>query len=381
MFSLNRPARNIHELASYLKSQHNTGHLYRGQNTDYGRLVPSVFRRKEIRTWNRFCVCSEDGFAEFSDLETAKHSLMEMFMREYGRRFGKYLAQQYLAQSEVVDVTENIDVAAFFATMPYPTYTAPISAPDKVGVVYRFEHSQFAADEEDGPFDYRKGSPLAVSGEPVEGATETSIFVQRESKMKWSPEEFYFSPKELAEIPAPGLVRRNFATPAVAVSYTEMQSAMAVEVPDIGRDIDNVERRNYGDIRTPLPFLRPIVQRGGIIMPGYLWSCLVPENVDRPLARVWGDYVMGVEDVYGKYGMQAFYFWHAGKAPEFTRNLLWPNVGEDETFFVLGNTVSVSRDGLGIAPNTFHMADIVDIGFSGNIDVDFSEYEEGLTQG
>jgi hypothetical protein len=86
---------------------------------------------------------------------------------------------------------------------------------------------------------------------------------------------------------------------------------------------------------------------------------------------------MGVEDVYGKYGMQPFYFRHSGKPPRFTRNVLWPTVGEDLTFFTIGNTVAVSREELGIGQSTWHMADIVDVGYRGNIDVDFAENEDG----
>lgn len=369
MFSIDSPACDIHRLTEYLKAQHQPNHIYRGQTADYGSLVSSVFRKKKIRTWNHFCICSEDGYAIFSDLEIVKHRLMQMLMQQYGRRFGAYLAQQYLARSEVIDVTENLDVAAFFATMAYPDYLAPVNDSDSPGVIYRFDRSQYTSDWTEGPFGDRKGRPVSDSGEPVSGASEVSIFVKRESRVDWSPEEFYAARQ---------LAAQNFVTTAAAVTYSEMQPLMADKVPAIWSEIANIEQRRYADVNTPLPFLRPIAQRGGIIAPGYLWSCLVPEKLDRPLTSVWGDQFLGVEDIYGRYGMQAFYFHHRGKAPEFTRNVLWPNVGEDQTFFVLGSTVAVSREDLGIRQGSVHMADIVDIGFTENVYVDFAEFEDDL---
>jgi hypothetical protein len=373
MFSSKDPAGDIHKLTEHLKAQHKSGYIYRGQTKDYASLIPSVFRKKRIRTWNDFCICSEDGYAVFSSLEGAKHSLMEIFMRSYGRRFGKYLAQQYLAQSEVIDVSESVDVAAFFATMPHPDYQAPVDSRDTIGVIYRFDRSHFRIAREEGPLDRR----LARAVDENAGPEAVEIYMQQETKEKWKPEELYFTSPDLVCNPERHFVSRNYSTFAGAVLYSEMKTAMLAKMPDISNDIENVERGNYGDVHTPLPFLRPIVQQGGIITPSYLWSCLVPEHSDGPISVVWGDHFMGVEDVYGKYGMQPFYFRHSGKPPRFTRNVLWPTVGEDLTFFTIGNTVAVSREELGIGQSTWHMADIVDVGYRGNIDVDFAENEDG----
>jgi hypothetical protein len=161
-------------------------------------------------------------------------------------------------------------------------------------------------------------------------------------------------------------------------TYSDMKRSMLHEHPTIASDIENVEKRSYGDVHVPVPYLRAIVQQGGIITPSYLWSCLVPERLDWSAAYVWGDYFMGVEDIYGEYGMKAFFFRHSEKVPLHKRNEIWPNVGEDMTLFTLGNWVAQARELMHLPLGAYHMSEIVDIGYPENIDVDFPEFEPGL---
>jgi hypothetical protein len=202
------------------------------------------------------------------------------------------------------------------------------------------------------------------------------LYLQRETKNRWTPEQYY--KHEGTAISDTPLIRRKFATLASVTTYGEMKRRMVQEHPAIAKDIENVAKRNYGDVHVPVPYLRPIVQQGGILRPPYLWSCLVPEQLDWSAAFVWADYFMGVEDVYGQYGMEAFFFHHSGMAPLHRRNEIWPNVGEDLTFFTLGNWVALERDAMGLPIGAHHMSEIVDIGYPENIHVDFSEFETDL---
>lgn len=65
-----------------------------------------------------------------------KHKLMNMLIGDFGVGFGNIIAQQYGVSSEAIDVTENIEVAAYFATRKYPSYDHIDSGGQ--GVIYRF---------------------------------------------------------------------------------------------------------------------------------------------------------------------------------------------------------------------------------------------------
>jgi hypothetical protein len=219
--------------------------------------------------------------------------MMEVFMRTYDSRFGNYLAQQYLAQSEVIDISESLEVAAFFATMPHPHYTSPLSADQGLGVIYRFDQSSFEIVGPEPGQDHWTGLRYARDVEDLRDhpAKGYGIYLQRETKNHWTPEQYY----EIRGTAPSGarLIRRRFATIGSVTTYSDMKRRMLRENPTIAADIDNVEKRNYGDVRGPVPYLRAIIQQGGIIRPPYLWSCLVPEQLHWSAAYCLGRLLHG----------------------------------------------------------------------------------------
>lgn len=136
-------ARDIHELIEFLKATHQDGDLYRGQNRDYPAMVPSFFRpfAKDLATSSPIVEIDEDLFQSRwrDDRRTSlRFDIMNQLIGDFGVGLGNIIAQQYGVSSEALDVTDNISVAAYFATREYPSYTHISSS--GVGVIYRFRN-------------------------------------------------------------------------------------------------------------------------------------------------------------------------------------------------------------------------------------------------
>jgi hypothetical protein len=103
-----------------------------------------------------------------------------------GFSLGETLGQQYVTNSEYLDVTRSPGVAVFFATFTGPSYRTQVASdPERkgqVGVIYRFTVPLEGSHRE---FDYYTAPPyvdaLQVLGKLEESATADS---------KWSPREF-----------------------------------------------------------------------------------------------------------------------------------------------------------------------------------------------
>lgn len=91
-------------------------------------------------------VLSDDELARYRDRLDAWRGILDhdhrvqirdlVFMRPFGYLLGQALAQQYGFSSEMLDVSSDPRVAAFFATHDSPHYLAP--TPSGIGVMYRF---------------------------------------------------------------------------------------------------------------------------------------------------------------------------------------------------------------------------------------------------
>jgi hypothetical protein len=153
-----RAADDISVLCDYLRCEDDGQYLYRGQRRDYGRpLLPSAFR-VQLPAWERFDAnsgffgyrvrglgrvffgniagCMSDG----RDRDWDDRSIIrQRFLDAFGYLLGSSLAQHYGIQSEHLDVTEDVDIAAFFATHAPPRYL--LCSPQEhteCGLIYRF---------------------------------------------------------------------------------------------------------------------------------------------------------------------------------------------------------------------------------------------------
>ena len=68
--------------------------------------------------------------------------MMNELMKNFGKSLGNVLAQQYGINSECLDITSDIDVAAFFATHTWPHYDK-VHTSDRLGVIYRIPCSPY----------------------------------------------------------------------------------------------------------------------------------------------------------------------------------------------------------------------------------------------
>jgi tetratricopeptide (TPR) repeat protein len=131
----------IHELVRELKRTHRPGDLYRGQNLDRPVMLPSLYRPLAADLTKSVAVVpiDEKKWEELlrSDRRVQlKYSVFDQLIKDFGIGLGNIVAQQYGLTSEALDVSHEIDVAAYFATRKYPVYSH-IEGPG-AGVIYRF---------------------------------------------------------------------------------------------------------------------------------------------------------------------------------------------------------------------------------------------------
>ncbi|MBO9561783.1 MAG: FRG domain-containing protein [Niastella sp.] len=122
MFDKHNPASNIFELLHYLEDQGTYGSLFRGQPRDHGTILPSGFRpyldiiEKDKMNLNHRPIPAGQT------LQAKKAIVHEKLIRKFERTIGNLMAQQYGLSSDMVDVINDLAVAAFFATRKYPNY-------------------------------------------------------------------------------------------------------------------------------------------------------------------------------------------------------------------------------------------------------------------
>ncbi len=144
---------NIYELGdvlSLLEREHNDSYVYRGQTKEYsGPLVPSLYR--ELVDSNQY-----DGWSGASRLrgvgsvfhelavtpnvinpkKLAEISIVRYLRYLFGYPLSQLLAQQTGLTSEGLDVTSNLNIAAFFAA--YDFQSNRFVNDGSVGIIYRF---------------------------------------------------------------------------------------------------------------------------------------------------------------------------------------------------------------------------------------------------
>jgi hypothetical protein len=327
-FPANAPARNIHELLDDLRADdRSSSYLYRGQTKHYDNFVPSVYRKlvKPGATGPILNIDADAFHPSLDERRRLRFAAMNRLIRQLGKGVGNIVAQQYGLASEAIDVTSDIDIAAFFATRSYPAYDHFAGTADSpIGVIYRFPRAGVQPKHLDGldnitdamvvqsrgvqalvPF-YRKRSDL-----PKEVETETDAAIDANG----------------------GPVTAQLATLPVVIDHVQFEALLA----------EALDRTGYAT-RHRYHLTRLARQKGGFIRPPVQWLCTIAKNfeiVDEP--RLGGkvmvpvvaiaEKLLAVENTLYYPGMQAFFFRHSAATIEsVTRRFLWPSSQEDELY-------------------------------------------------
>lgn len=347
LFTRDQPASSIGELVAYLASAHQDNYIYRGQTKDYGSIIPSLFRRMNLTKDGDYFLRPKDHVS--SRLETLKVTILYSMITKYGNVVGQYLTQQYLASSTCVDVTENINVAAFFATMSYPEYNSVVPLVGIPGVIYRFDKNQFS--NLMAPFG-AKSNPYAVDAMPGEYEVFTAHSTVEHHKIR--------------DINATG-----FSTIDSNKTYYLLEEHLMsfAHVKPFLDELDHNHKQHHPNASPDWSmFSRPRAQHGGIIQPKFL--CQHPEDPNQEPNS--SQDMIGFEDLYGKYGMTPFYFIHNGQSSGNKRELLWPSMWEDGVFGTLCLMMKFMMD-KGMLGIDAELKDLVDIGYLGNPHLQFSD--------
>ncbi len=161
------PAADINTLLNHLKKEDTGAYLYRGQTRDYGGpLLASIFRntldvserggledlmKEDVRSMRSIGKIFVGNYvqdyprslvkldAATKETEAHRDVIRQKFLNAFGFLLGFTFAQHYGFKSEMLDVSTDVEVAAFFATHASPHYdlVGP-DGPDKTGVIYRF---------------------------------------------------------------------------------------------------------------------------------------------------------------------------------------------------------------------------------------------------
>lgn len=360
MFTTERPAENIHKLLDWLRNEHRSGFLYRGQIRDYPVMVPSFFRPLVLDLADSKPVVAIDSERYAETLkQSARHKvrsdMLAILVRTCGLGLGNIIAQQYGLSSETLDVTESIDVAAFFATRRYPKYEH--FGEGGLGVIYRFRHVP------------RPAAPpphlLSFLDDYFQrGRSDKGFF---DFLVKRSEMEYVFARDRWWEYQA-GLTD-TVATLPFALSWSDLKAAIAADRERFRMHTAHpyeTLQANLAEIDWRLT--RFAAQHGGFVRPKYFWDALVPDNfviardqAEAAKARAGpGPYVghfdlaepywplvipsaaiksrlNGIENMRTHPECEAFFFSHCEdrKIGGFYRRNLWPEPSEDPLYAAL----------------------------------------------
>jgi hypothetical protein len=237
-----------------------------------------------------------------------------VFMRPFGYLLGQALAQQYGFSSEMLDVTSNPLVAAFFAIHEAPDFCTTV--PDGTGVIYRFPR------------------PASTSPQLDIGAYD-----------------FYSCPAVL-----------DFDELLACFCVTEALNELRSEVENflITSFREKKEWRRWEAFRVSpmiLAATRVARQSAALLVPDVI--CVEQETQAPLFGKVRS--LMAIEDCATRDGTTLFFFRHGGDTSvceHITREHLWPNE-EDAFFEMIGNVLltSVVLDTGEILPNRIDLLD------------------------
>jgi hypothetical protein len=339
-FSKDAPAPSIQELLRFLQDDSPDRYLFRGQTHAYEFVLPSRFRKGVTENavhggWVRFS--NDAANAAMTQRHFVQGRVRSALMRTFGKGIGNIIAQQYGLSSEVLDVTEDAAIAAFFATRTYPDYAHFVGTNKKrLGVIYRFpkrdvppslarlEHRLHSVGMTFEPFQrvvwFRRR--VAIPGLAYEGSIEDLRALGS-----------YFKQHGKAEA--------DLMTQSCNVHYSCLNRLFVECRLDDSQTLPELSTSRWAR------------QRGGLCYPVFWHRCYIPANFSvSPSA--WPREVFAEPDLIAiknivavtnfsvLLGCETFYFVH-GPEPvtQFDREYLWPSSAEDALLAVVEN---ITRD-------------------------------------
>jgi hypothetical protein len=332
------PARNVQSLVDRLRKEDNGKYLYRGQIRHFPALIPSVYRRAMMAETAADPVIAIDrpGFeASLSRRDLVRMHVLNDMMRDYGPSVGNILAQQYGLNSEALDVTTSIDVAAFFATRTYPAYDHfPGSDAAGDGVIYRFPLFESLANLETLDVLFTFG---LKNIDPFGDVAFVAFRKRRDLKPESVQAIEMVFEKHGGSLPAEVRTR-----PLVVENTLYAREIRELWAARLHRSVPSLEntrlgRQMGGSIRT--------ISRWLTTIPAWLDVMNVPGlgNVFDPPFAI-GESLMGIDNVNRYPKLDIFLFRHSaaevsGLSPEY----LWPTPTEDWLYKELMDAVTASR--------------------------------------
>lgn len=352
--------RDVLALVEYLKATHQPGDLYRGQNRDYPVMSPSFYRSfvTDLSKCGPIAEISEAKFQRaYSENRQSRmrFDILNALIGDFGVGLGNVIAQQYGVTSECVDVTESIDVAAYFATRKYPSY-AHISD-GATGVIYRFQ--AIGADQPRGPLSLHDMSGHFEAGKSKAGFYDFLVHDGEHAARVFDRDKWWLYQSGDESV----VWSLRFAT-----SWSELRQILDRQK---WWEMHSDPRRYLGSDGRPFDWAltRFQSQLGGLIRPRHYWRARVPSRFelaangreaveirmrgmigprfdpgpdDRgrwplviPSAAIKRDFI-GVENLRADPNCQVFLFEHGkSRITGFYRRKLWPEPSEDPLYGAL----------------------------------------------
>lgn len=339
MFDINNPAKNINVLVEYLKNIETNDFVYRGQIADYDSLLPSFYRKKISKS--RFdqnthkTLYQYDKNNHFLNYEPTKDSAqniakrvtMNELMKNFGKSLGNVMAQQYGINSECLDITSDINVAAFFATHTWPHYDK-VHTSDRLGVIYRIPCS---------PYKPLQHAGIELDLSAVYLANDNSRIPLLFSSFKYQHTEAEF--------------QKHLETYKLRLCCTISKPLICnhEHTIDIFKSYFNEKYREI-DIESLYSTTRISRQKGGFIIPSFVFDSYVPSHLKEteihnikvysPSFVIHKEKVV-IEDILAFPRIEKYYFYHDSNIKStLSREYLWPSKEEDYFYNLLYNWCS-----------------------------------------
>ena len=337
MFDIQHPAKNIQILTDYLQSIHSDDIVYRGQEKDYNTLLPSFYRKKISRfkfdqarnqiifQADRYNYFLEYDVSKDTQQNIAKRVTMNRLMGEFGKSFGNVIAQQYGINSECLDVTSDLNVAAFFATHSWPHYDSVIDSSD-LGVIYRIPCMRGSVDRGI----QHAGTELTLS----------AVFLSSDSRpipLLFSCFKYQCTKDEFDNLEQThNLVLQQTISKPLLCNTFNLEDIVCTCF---------AERYPQLDIASLYSNTRISRQKAGFFIPSFVFKSYVPSKlkvVDIRNTKAYSpsfaihDAKVAIEDILAYPGIERYYFHHdVNISSQYSREYLWPAREEDNLFDIL----------------------------------------------
>ena len=331
MFTRESPARSILELLEAFNEDGTEGFLFRGQTRDFPFMAPSAFRQYVTggsTDGSRILLTPRPRPDPLSlARSTARVSVHERLVGHFGRAIGNVVAQQYGLSSDIIDVTSDLRVAAFFGTRTYPRYEH-LGTAGEPGVVYRFKHraGPYSRDEPDISLD-RADIMGGLVGAHDRGIN--SFFWFNNYKMT-DYGDSYLNRQD--EQPGPGQRMLPLHSMGFGLSWANITALWASA------------QETYTGLRAfDVADTRLGTQVGGQMRPVYLVDTMAPKNIEASYNTLIRSYfstqlvrvlrTTAIDNMATNPHVERFYFRHTPeRAVDLTPEQLWPDANSDPLY-------------------------------------------------